>query len=352
MRKTILVLVAFILVLSIAGIARTNPAWASVLPATWQPGEAARSEAFAPPLKLITITQDGIYNVGGVCTVEVDFLKENLQIIADAEVPIEESKKVIYPGDANLLFPGCHFVHFKDDEIVNPLDSQDGTAEVCFGASSNMVMSIWYYLDSTPAEGRVWQELPTWLEDNGRLVCASAKYTGVYMPTGKIIPRPGADQPGGSVFFPGGIVGSVVTPPSRVEITSSGSYAVGGICLLRAEYFVEGLSDTVEVEYPPKHYTEETLTVPSEDVKGLFYFPGCHVIHYEDQVIRDQMFREEGEWEICFAEIPGKVMTIYYYRDNLAVITPPWIPLESVTENGMVCANLVDFSAVYVPGGE
>lgn len=351
MKKLIIVLAVFVLVLTAAGFTGDNPVWASLLPAGWQPAEE-QEEAYAPPLKKINVTADGIYNVGGVCTVTIDFLKENLQIDVDSEAPNKEVRLAYYPGDGNLLYPGCHVVNIKEGQTIDQMPSDDATNKICFGASSNMIMQIWYYLDSTPIESRVWKQIPAWLEDQGRLICASAPYTGVYMPVGKIIPRPPADQPGGSVFYPGGLEGSVVTPPSKITITQSGAYPVGGVCLLRADYYIRGLSDTVEVEYPPRHYTEETLTVPSDAVTGLFYYPGCHVIHYKDNIIQTQMFKEQGSWEICFAAIPGKTMTIYYYRDDLTTIVAPWVPLESTTENGMVCAPLVDFSAVYVPGGE
>ena len=56
--------------------------------------------------------------------------------------------------------------------------------------------------------------------------------------------------------------------------------------------------------------------------------------------------------EICFAAIPGKEMTIYYYADNETDIVAPWIPLETTTENGLACAIPVDFSAVYAPVGK
>ena len=80
MKKYILVVVVLVLVLSVAGIARSNPVWASILPDSWRSDEAAQSDAFAPPPKMITITGNGIYNIGGVCTIEVEFLKENPQV--------------------------------------------------------------------------------------------------------------------------------------------------------------------------------------------------------------------------------------------------------------------------------
>jgi hypothetical protein len=348
MKKYILMSVVFILVLSVVGIARSNPAWASPQPVTG----VNSSGAYAQPAALITINGNGIYNVGGVCTIEVEFKGTDLKLIADAEVPITESQVVPFNGLGELLYPGCHFVHYKLNAIVNPMNAEDGSAKVCFGASADMLMTIYYYLDTPTSGSRVWSPLASTLEDNGRLICAPAKYTGVYMPVGRIMPRPGSEQAGANAFFPDGAGGSVLPPPPYITITGSGTYAVGGICLITARYKITGLSDTVEVEYPDKHFTEDTLTVPSEAVVGLFYFPGCHVVHYRDQRIKDEMTRPEGDWQICFAAIPEKIMTIYYYRDNLSDINPPWTSLVTRTENGMACADLVDFSAVYAPVGK
>jgi len=362
MKKYILFFVVITLVVFSVLIASTKPLWGSLLPTATEPpaGENApglpqepaspesQAPAYIPPLTIVTITGNGIYNIGGICTIEVNFKATDLQLIADSEVPLEDSQKVPFSGVGDLLFPGCHFVHYKQNAIVNPMKTEDGSAKVCFGASPFLLMTIYYYLD-TPETGRVWLPLPTTLEDDGRLVCAPAMFTGVYMPSGKYIIEPGTEkQPGEDLLFPNGVGGSVLPPPSKITINGSGSYAVGGICLIRADYKITGLSDTIEVKYP----TEDTLKVPSTAVDGLFFFPGCHVLHFRDLVIKDEMTRAEGDWQICFAAIPDKVMTIYYYRDDMTDITPPWVALETTTENGIACADPVDFSAVYAPVGK
>jgi hypothetical protein len=297
------------------------------------------------------------------------------KIEADAEVPIEESKVVPFNFDVNvyghLLYPGCHFVFYdKTDQVVNQIGANDAPLKVCFGASTEMQMGIFYYTD-TPVNGRAWAYLPAHLEDNGRLVCADAVYTGVYMPTGLVVPPPGTGQAGENTFFPNGWGGTVLPPPPSITITGSGTYAVGGICLLTTKYFVTGLSDTIQVEYPrdaKNHYTEDTKTVPFSDyVNGeLFYFPGCHVIHYLDEninnvmtpTIQKEMTVQQGAWQICFAAIPGKTMTIYYYQDDTVTPVPTtaplvkWTSLKTITANGMACADLDYFSAVYAPAGK
>jgi hypothetical protein len=360
MKKYFLLLVAFILIMSIAGLARENSAWASMLPAALRPlnaqqralSEELGSGLFAPDYFSSTITGNGIYNIGGVCTLEVEFIASDIQIIADSEVQHTEIKEVPYYGQGNLLYPGCHIVHYKQEEIVTQMEIEDGSSKICFGASPILTETIYYYLDTPPNGIRAWISLPTSLEDNGRLVCAPAFHTGLYMPIGDLVPYPGSEEAGTNLLIPGGFGGSVLPPDEEVYITESGNYAVGGICLIRSEYLITGLADIVRVEFPAAEYSEDTLTVPADDVEGLFYYPGCHVIHYRDQKIKDEMTREEGNWEICFAAIPEKVMTIYYYADNETDIIAPWIPLETRTENGLACATPVDFSAVYAPVGK
>jgi hypothetical protein len=356
MKKYIPLLVVIALVLTIIGISRNNPVWAS---------HDSLKGGVDSPLKIIkTITEDGTYNLGGVCTIELNYNVTGYKTVADAEVPVQDSKKVTFNpiqllgySEEFLLFPGCHFVYYKLDnkqeyQIVDPMPVNDGSARVCFGANPTLTMGIYYYLDDTPVSSRVWIALPTTLEDDGKLICAPAQHTGVYMPSGKYLLDP-ALAATGQVVVPGQPnEGSVVAPPREIIITRSGTYAVGGICTITAEYKITGLSDTVAVEFANDHLTEETLKVPADVVKGVFYFPGCHVLHYRDTKIQDQMTPDEGDWQICFAAIPDKIMTIYYYQDDLTTIIPPWKPLETVTENGKACADLVDFSGVYTPAGE
>jgi len=364
MKKYIPILVVVFLVLSIIGVARGNPVWAS----------PKASAGFNAPLKtLINITANGTTNVGGVCDITAAFKTGGAvaKIAADAEVPVDQSKVVPYNFDVNvygnLLFPGCHFAFYDTNgKVIDQIDTtKDSPLQVCFGASPQLQMNIFYYLD-TPAIGRQWTQIPSHLDTTGKLICAdNAIYTGVYMPTG-MVPPSLTYEPGDNAFFPGGLGGTVLPPPAFITITGNGSYAVGGICLLTAQYFVTGLTDTVQVEYPLQ-YTQDTKTVPSDVLKqtsntfvDIFYFPGCHVVHYKNQQVVDQQNypppTNNGDWQICFAAIPGKTMTIYYYPDDaVKAITQPWTPwaaLVTKTANGLACADLVDFSAVYAPAGK
>ncbi len=347
MKKVLQFLVVIALVLTVVGIAKYSTAWASPQPASANPAVAqpVAGSDLLPPLE-ITITGSGIYNVGGICVLDVAYTATTLQDKADAEVPLSESSKVPFTGLEKLAAPGCHIVHYKDGQIVREMSATDGNWKVCFGANADLKMRIYYYLDD-PANGtRTWIPLESTVE-NG-YVCAPAYFTGVYMPAGKIADNPGQGESGGTLFPGGTPGGTVLPPPSNITVTKSGTYAVGGICAIIIQYKVGGLSDNIHVQYP----TEDTKTVPFlDDGKTTLYLPGCHVVHYEQSVIQQQMTADQGSWEICFAARPGKTMTIYYYRDDMSDINPPWTARETTIRNGLACAPLADYSAVYAPAG-
>jgi hypothetical protein len=130
MKKLIPILIVLVLVLSVIGIAKGNPVWAS----------PKRAGADSPLRTLVTVTANGAYEIGGVCNITVDIKTTGNQIEADAEVPVDQSKVVPYSGDGHLLFPGCHFVFTKGGTVVNQMSSDDATLKFCFGASPELQM--------------------------------------------------------------------------------------------------------------------------------------------------------------------------------------------------------------------
>jgi hypothetical protein len=287
--------------------------------------------------------------VGGVCILNIEFKGSAQQVKADAEVPLTESQRVPFLGQGELFSPGCHVEHVSQDKVIKELTNADGTAKVCFGANPEMKMKIYYYLDAPFTISPVWTEIGSTLEDNGRLICASAHYTGVYRVAGKVEPQADSVINGVNLPIPAPGKGSVIAPSATTTITKSGTYAAGGICMLDVLYRIDGLSDTLQVQ----PIEENTLTVPFPRDQGLLYFPGCHVTHFKDSREKDTMTRPEGDWKICFAARPGKEMTIYYYTDDgRGDIGDLWNPLATTTENGLACAPLVYYSAVYTPAGK
>jgi hypothetical protein len=259
---------------------------------------------------------------------------------------------VAFPGEDDPYYPGCHVVHYKKDKVVDVADGKDGSWKVCFGKRPDIELTIYYYkyLD-TPPTGEVWTELPITVE--GDYTCASALYTGVYMPAGKVIKDSFAYTYIQGLWVEPPPKGSVQPPPYFTEITVSGTKGVGGICSVDALYKVENLMDNIYVEFP----IEDNLIVAFPDSTGnLLYFPGCHVMHYEDSLVQKHMGNEKGTWTVCFAAPPEKQITIYYYEsmvhiDNHENINPPWVPLPTTIENGLACAP-AEYTGVYVPAGK
>jgi len=354
MKKTIQILIVVALALAIVGVARSNPAWASLLlaPAEAQPASDVNLMPLDAALpSAIVITGNGSYLVGGICKIDVEYKATGLKDNVDAEVPVKESKKVPFYGQGELYYPGCHVAHFKADKLVDQASTEDGNWKVCFAQRPDINMIIYYYLDNPPDGTRAWVALPTTKEDG--FSCASALYTGVYMPAGKVenqgdIGDAGIKPPP----LPLPCRGTVCPPPPPPnKITKPGLYSVGGICTLLIKYYVPDLSDNFYVELP----VQDDKTVTFQSDKDLLFLPGCHVLHYEKSVLEKHLGNNKGVWTICFAAPPGKEMTIYYYeslihKDKPEQVAPPWNSLPTTIENGMACAP-AEYTGVYVPGG-
>jgi hypothetical protein len=346
MKKYIQYLVVFALVLGAVGVASSNPAWASSISAAVQ--AVSINNPFLPTA--VTVTGNGTYDIGGICNFTVSYTATGLQDKADAEVPIADSMNVPFSGKGKLYFPGCHFVHYKTDKIVNEASTSDGSWKVCFGARPDVQTTIYYYYDTPSSASQVWIPLPTTL-DKG-FACATAVYTGVYMPAGLVVTNPPFTQLGGGNTGGGGKqLGTVLVPPPNPNtITGSGSYSAGGICTLYITYYVTGLSDIFHVQPSP---VQDTKQVPFPDNSGLFYFPGCHVIHDQNSQPQVELGTDKGAWKICFAARPDQTMTIYYYSalDDANNYKAPWVAVPSTTADGMVCAP-AQSSGIYVPTGK
>ncbi|MEW5940946.1 MAG: hypothetical protein AB1750_14850, partial [Chloroflexota bacterium] len=240
MKKYVQILAALVLILAVVAAA-----WNSVLAGKLNIGNFSGDSSFYP--KSIIVTGSGFYNVGGVCTIDIEYKKEGLKDNVDSEVPIKESQKVPWSlSPRELFYPGCHIVHFKDDKEVKQADPEDGTWKICFGARPELNTKIYYYEDKPDSGQRAWIELPTTIEDT--YACTDALYTGVYMPTGMIQPTPLGGAGGGLVVTVPTVPGSVQPPPPSTIIARSGTFSVGGICTLIVKYNWDNLYDDVWVE--------------------------------------------------------------------------------------------------------
>ena len=341
MKTFIKYLTVFVLVVTIVGIWRSNPAWASSFPASRQP-----SGVMSPDSEII-ITESGIYTIGGLCTLEVSYKGLELQDQAAVDIPAEISREVPFAYEGDLYLAGCHIEHYKESKLIRETTPVDGSWEVCFGDRPDEQLVIYYYLDEPFTDESIWLPLPTTVEDG--FVCAPAIYTGVYAPAGVLLPQAGTAG-GGAGQVVESRNGTVRPPSSDLTITQSGSYAVGGVCSIIVEYYISGLSDVVHVE----KNIDISYNVPFPDNEGLLYLPGCHVYHYKTGKLVDEVTTREGQWIICFAAIPDRETRIFFYYadDDLKPITSEWEPLETTNENGLACAPLTNYTGVYAPVGK
>ena len=362
MKKYIQILVVLVLVLAVVGAAWGSSAWASAFTKTAEPREVAPHVILRDPAEFsdqpasITITGSGTYNVGGFCNLEVEYkLSEGLKDEADVEVPTDYSEKVPFGYEGELYLPGCHLVHFKNDEIVSETNSDDGNWRVCFAERPDIELTVYYYQDEPFEDAPFWIELET-THENG-FACALAPYTGEYAPGSKVVAELKETKETTTVVVGGGRVGTVIVPPYSIVITESATYAVGGVCTLTVIYREPDQSDEIHVaEVRPDSDPVDAYNLnqydPFPDPAALLYQPGCHVLHYKfGEVTRYEKFPPQGEWKICFAARPDKEMTIYYYLGDLTDQKSDWVPLETTVANGMACAPAF-FTGVYVPTGK
>ncbi len=340
MKKTLQYGAALLLTLSVLWSAQNGSvAWAG-----------KQDSVEARPNAETVIHEEGEYTIGGICTLTVKYLQPDLHNVAAVDVPAEESRKVTFSYPDDLYLAGCHITHFKENKFQPEMSSEQGEWEICFGNRPDEKLTIYYYRDDQAELGQaVWAPLPTTEKDT--FVCAPALYSGVYAPGGIFIPQTGAETGESGPKTTTVKAGTVtLTVPVSTRIEKSGRYGAGGICELIVDYYVPNLANELHVEDD----VEISADVPFPDGAGLLYLPGCHVYHYKTDELVDQVTTDEGRWEICFAAIPGKETTIYfYYADNDDKrVTSVWTPLETRVEGGTACAPLVNFTGVYTPVGK
>lgn len=359
MRKYIQIFVVLALVLTIIGVARNSPAWAS-----------GQLSSAAKPLSVIDITESGKYTIGGLCEFNVVYTGSGASAKAAVDITAEESRKVPFAYEDQLYLAGCHIIHYVMNVVKPEMSPTYGSWEICFGDRPDEQLTIYYYPDDRSTD---WLPLVTTVKDG--LACAPAIYSGVYAPGGRRLSAEtvtvtetqqpptegGGEYHGGGVGSPGGTVkprrggggGGGTGGGTSGTITESGTYSFGGLCTIIIEYHVPKLSDVVHVE----ENIEISANVPFPDNSGLLYLPGCHVFHYRDYKLKTDMnvIEDEGKWKICFAAVPTKQTTIFFYYakdDAPESALPSWMPLETTLENGMACAPHTDHTGVYAPVGK
>lgn len=134
--------------------------------------------------------------------------------------------------------------------------------------------------------------------------------------------------------------------PTRIIVTGTGSFRVGGVCKFDVNFKATDIKNEVDAEVPVR----VSRLVPFIDA-GDLYFPGCHIVHFKEDKVVDEARAEDGDWKVCFGKRPDIGMTIFYYLDNPPGGAPSWIALPTSVEGDFACAPALH-TGVYMPAGE
>jgi len=130
--------------------------------------------------------------------------------------------------------------------------------------------------------------------------------------------------------------GSVKPPAQHIVIQKTGDYSVGGFCTLSVTLNDPAVNLDAHIETPlPGELPDKVQRVRQ----------ACHLTYSSSNQRIDALPVNSGNTTICFAVIPGKPMTLYFY--NIYSLSPAWTSLETTVENGRACA-IGNASGVYV----
>jgi len=139
-------------------------------------GEDEPGSVKAPP-KFVVIKKSGTYSVGGFCTMDVSFDANDLKAVVYMRRPLPGP----LPDGVHKVRQGCRVDYYQSQQPISELQTQMGSAKICFAAIPKKEMTIYFYdVNDTPP---AWTALQTTVEN--RVACASASGTGIYIATFK-----------------------------------------------------------------------------------------------------------------------------------------------------------------------
>lgn len=126
-----------------------------------------------PPVVVPPITKPGTYSVGGVCTLYVEQLAENVNLYAKL-LPFDVLNK--RPDNISRYLAGvCDLTYHVSGKPAANLTPDEGTVKICFAALPKIKSKIYVY------DNKAWTALDTTLDETTKLECAVASKTGRYI---------------------------------------------------------------------------------------------------------------------------------------------------------------------------
>jgi hypothetical protein len=128
-----------------------------------------------PPPHQILIPVTGEYSVGGFCTISTEFNDPTILLDASIETPLPRD----LPEKVHKVRQGCHLIYYASGTRIDELSSDSGTTTICFAATPQKQMTI--YFNNIYAPNPTWAPLETTVQ-NGT-ACATGNTSGVYVAT-------------------------------------------------------------------------------------------------------------------------------------------------------------------------
>jgi hypothetical protein len=128
-----------------------------------------------PPRRDLLIPVTGAYSIGGLCTLDVQLIATQISLNTDIQSPLPRD----LPDEVQKVLQGCLLTYYRTGARLDQLSSSDGSALVCFAATPEKQMKVYFHDSYSPKPK--WTALDTKV-DSG-IACAEANQSGVYAVT-------------------------------------------------------------------------------------------------------------------------------------------------------------------------
>ena len=191
MKKTIRILIAILLVATIAVLAGNRVAWAGTGTEAEQALTSAGDSSLAldkpepgsvkPPPAEVTACQDGVHSVGGVSILDVKNLTPGYCLVAFLRNHAFAVGHI--PNGAGDVLAHITFLRvFYHGKLIPELPTKDGQVQICYAVPPGKQAQIYFFDFYGPRFERTgqpaWEPLETTVTDG--VACAAAQATGAY----------------------------------------------------------------------------------------------------------------------------------------------------------------------------
>ena len=128
-----------------------------------------------PPPHQILIPVTGDYSVGGFCTISIALNDPAINLDAGLKTPLPRE----LPDKVQKVRQGCLLTYYNSDQRINELPADSGNTTICFAATPNKQMTV-YFLNMYVAKPQ-WVPLETTVEAGK--ACATGNASGIYVAT-------------------------------------------------------------------------------------------------------------------------------------------------------------------------